>query len=259
MEKPAVLEEKGKLKSRYEGGEVYVSVCVCVHSVHFRWASAIEGRGWEPPGMRVPFRRVARTKLKEAIDQTRIWPQNHSAKRAIVFRSILSNSSPDRLAANWKFHRRINPRVTTGWLKRRRGRRDRSVEIGLIAAPRPSAALFNNDDRGDGGKGWPGFTITPWWLAAGSAAAGSRGFCAFEGGERDSSRSKRRQSNGHFPKRCKPIERNQQLTFLSIRRGAGIAPRVAVVFGRYMQITDPPRRALLITTRKDNRLSKEIP
>lgn len=28
MEKPAVLEEKGKLKSRYEGGE-YVCVCVC--------------------------------------------------------------------------------------------------------------------------------------------------------------------------------------------------------------------------------------
>lgn len=42
MEKPAVLEEKGKLKSRYEGGEC-VCVCVYVHSVHFRRASAIEG------------------------------------------------------------------------------------------------------------------------------------------------------------------------------------------------------------------------
>lgn len=38
--------------------------------------------------------------IKGSNRSNRIWPQNHSAKRAIVFRSILSNSSPDRLAAN---------------------------------------------------------------------------------------------------------------------------------------------------------------
>lgn len=41
----------------------------------------------------------------------------------------------------------------------RGGGGDRSVEIGLIAASRSSAALFNNDDRER--EGWAGFTITP--------------------------------------------------------------------------------------------------